>query len=256
MKKTAVYLLAACTATAVAQAETTQSETAPPTPAIVSPGVTGTPATLGNAPSDAIVLFDGTNTDQWENNKQGKEVGWKLVEDGAMECQPRSGSIRTKEPYGYGQYHIEWRTPPEVKGNGQGRGNSGVFPLGGPEVQVLDSYDNVTYIDGQAGAIYKWAPPLVNACRAPGTWQTYDIIAHPPKHDKDGKLIRSGAYTVLHNGVLIQDFTEIPRFKSPDHQGKLSLQDHGNPVRYRNIWFRPARAPLPRPPQPPKTPKK
>ena len=224
---------------------------APPTPPIVTPGVPGTPSSLGHAPSDAIVLFDGTNTDMWQNQKAGKPFGWKLVEEGAMEVT-KTGGIKTKEPYGYGQYHVEWRTPPEVKGTGQGRGNSGVFPMGGPEVQVLDSYDNVTYSDGQAGAIYKTAPPIVNACRAPGVWQTYDIIAHPPKVDDKGKLVRHGAYTVLHNGVLIQDFTEITRFKSLTHQGHLALQDHGNPVRYRNIWFRPWRAALPRPPAPPK----
>ena len=145
---------------------------------------------------------------------------------------------------GYGQYHIEWRTPAEVKGSGQGRGNSGVFPLGGPEVQVLDSYDNSTYTHGQAGAIYNRYPPLANACRPPGVWQTYDIIVHAPIVGADGQVIRKSAYTVLHNGVLIQDNMEVGG--NVGKTGQLSLQDHGNPVRYRNIWYRAWREPIPK----------
>jgi len=210
-------------------------------PPIVNPGTSGNPDKVGKPPSDAIVLFDGSNFDQWESTKGG-EVKWKLI-DGAMEVVRGTGTIQTKEKLGYGQYHVEWRTPEEVKGSGQGRGNSGFFPLSGPEVQVLDSYNNSTYSHGQAGAIYNRYPPLVNACRAPGVWQTYDVIVHAPILDKDGKYIRKSAYTVLHNGVLIQDNMEVGGAKGKT--GHLRLQDHGNPVRYRNIWHRTYRDPLP-----------
>ena len=209
-------------------------------PPIVNPGTSGNPDKVGKPPSDAIVLFDGSNFDQWESTKGG-EVKWKLI-DGAMEVVRGTGTIQTKKKLGYGQYHVEWRTPEEVKGSGQGRGNSGFFPLSGPEVQVLDSYNNSTYSHGQAGAIYNRYPPLVNACRAPGVWQTYDVIVHAPILDKDGKYIRKSAYTVLHNGVLIQDNMEVGGAKGKT--GHLRLQDHGNPVRYRNIWHRAYRDPL------------
>tara|TARA_B100001093_G_C26647870_1_gene936128 strand:- start:269 stop:1036 length:768 start_codon:yes stop_codon:yes gene_type:complete len=211
-------------------------------PPIIKPGEYGTPEKRGTPPSDAIVLFDGSNFKQWENAKDGSEVKWKLV-DGAMEVVKGKGTIQTKMKLGYGQYHIEWRTPEKVKGSGQGRGNSGFFPLGGPEVQVLDSYQNSTYSGGQAGAIYKRYPPLVNACRGPGVWQTYDVIVHAPVLDKEGKYIRMSAYTVLHNGVLIQDNMDVGG--ASGKTGNLRLQDHGNPVRFRNIWHRPYRAPLP-----------
>ena len=210
-------------------------------PPVVTPGVYGNPDKVGKAPSDAMVLFDGKNFNQWESTKGG-EVKWKLI-DGAMEVIRGTGMIQTKKKLGYGQYHVEWRTPGEVKGSGQGRGNSGFFPLGGLEVQVLDSYKNSTYSHGQAGSIYNRYPPLVNACRAPGVWQTYDVIVHAPVQDKDGKYIRKSAYTVLHNGVLIQDNMEVGGSKGKT--GNLRLQDHGNPVRYRNIWHRPYREPIP-----------
>lgn len=209
-------------------------------PPVVTPGVYGNPDKVGKAPSDAIVLFDGNNFDQWESSKGGP-VKWKLI-DGAMEVVRGTGVIQTKKKLGYGQYHVEWRTPDVVKGSGQGRGNSGFFPLGGPEVQVLDSYKNSTYSHGQAGSIYNRYPPLVNACRAPGVWQTYDVIVHAPVQDKEEKYIRKSAYTVLHNGVLIQDNMEVGGSKGKT--GNLRLQDHGNPVRYRNIWHRPYREPL------------
>jgi hypothetical protein len=210
-------------------------------PLVVTPGFYGNPDKVGKAPSDAVVLFDGKNFNQWESTKGG-EVKWKLI-DGAMEVIRGTGMIQTKKKLGYGQYHVEWRTPDEVKGSGQGRGNSGFFPLGGPEVQVLDSYKNSTYSHGQAGSIYNRYPPLVNACRAPGVWQTYDVIVHSPVQDEEGKYIRKSAYTVLHNGVLIQDNMEVGGSKGKT--GNLRLQDHGNPVRYRNIWHRPYRDPLP-----------
>ena len=210
-------------------------------PQVVIPGVYGNPDKVGKPPSDAIVLFNGQSFDQWESTKGG-QVKWKLI-DGAMEVVRGTGTIQTKEKLGYGQYHVEWRTPEEVKGSGQGRGNSGFFPLSGPEVQVLDSYNNLTYSHGQAGAIYNRYPPLVNACRAPGVWQTYDVIVHAPIMDKDGRYVRRSAYTVLHNGVLIQDNMEVGGGEG--RTGHLRLQDHGNPVRYRNIWHRPYREPIP-----------
>ena len=216
-------------------------ESDPSIPPVVKPGFYGTPSQVGAPPSDAIVLFDGTNFDHWESTK-GDKVKWKLV-DNAMEVVRGTGVIQTKKKLGYGQYHVEWRTPEEVKGSGQGRGNSGFFPLSGPEVQVLDSYQNATYSPGQAGAVYNRYPPLVNACRAPGVWQTYDVIVHAPIQDKDGKYIRKSAYTVLHNGVLIQDNMEVGGSKGKT--GNLRLQDHGNPVRYRNIWHRSYRDPIP-----------
>ena len=214
----------------------------PLVPPVIKPGVFSTPQKQGVPPSDAVVLFDGMNFNKWENAKDGSPVGWKLLE-GTMEVVRGTGTIQTKEKYGYGQYHVEWCTPLEVKGSGQGRGNSGFFPLGGPEVQILDSYQNSTYSHGQAGAIYNRYPPLVNACRAPGVWQTYDVIVHAPIMDKDSKYVRRSAYTVLHNGVLIQDNMEVGG--GMGKKGNLKLQDHGNPVRYRNIWHRPYRESLP-----------
>ena len=213
----------------------------PSIPPVVNPGTYGNPDKVGKPPSDAIILFDGSSFDHWESTK-GEPVKWKLI-DGAMEVVRGTGTIQTKKKLGYGQYHVEWRTPAEVKGSGQGRGNSGFFQLGGPEVQVLDSYKNSTYSHGQAGSIYNRYPPLVNACRAPGVWQTYDVIVHAPVQDKEGKYIRKSAYTVLHNGVLIQDNMEVGGNKGKT--GNLRLQDHGNPVRYRNIWHRAYRDPLP-----------
>ncbi len=238
-----LLLLLATTATALDEVPETAEPTHPP---IVDPGQPSTPAKVGSAPSDAIVLFDGTNFDMWEGTRGDKTVKWKLLEDGSMEVTKGGGSLRTKERYGFGQYHIEFRTPEVVKGKGQGRGNSGVFPMGKAEIQVLDSYDNLTYRDGQCGAIYKRHVPIVNACRQPGVWQTYDLIVHPPLLDAEGKKLRNGAYTVLHNGVLIHAYAEINASRATD-AGQLSLQDHGNPVRYRNIWHRPWAEPLPRP---------
>ena len=235
----AVFLLPAFAA--YAKHHEKKEESDPSVPPVVTPGVHGTPDQAGTPPSDALVLFDGKNFDHWESGK-GEEVKWKIV-DGAMEVVRGTGTIQTKMKLGYGQYHVEWRTPEVVKGSGQGRGNSGFFPLGGPEVQVLDSYENSTYSHGQAGAVYNRYPPLVNACRAPGVWQTYDVIVHAPILDDKGKYLRKSAYTVLHNGVLIQDNMEVGGSK--EKTGNLRLQDHGNPVRYRNIWFRPHRDPIP-----------
>lgn len=202
-------------------------------PAVVDPGP---------PPSDAIVLFDGRDLAQWKA-QNGGEPKWKLLGDGTMEVTG-GGSIMTKEEFGDCQLHIEWATPSVVKGDGQGRGNSGVYLQGRYEIQVLDSYNNKTYPNGQAGAFYLNFAPLVNASRKPGEWQSYDIIFHAPKQGEDGKAI-PGSFTVLHNGVLVQDHvpvkgnaTTAALFKGLTPKGPLVLQDHGNPVRYRNIWLR------------------
>lgn len=206
-------------------------------PKIIDPGSATRP------PSDAVVLFDGKSFAGWEGGGKEKAVRWKVVEGGAMEAS-RTGSIRTKGRHGYGHYHVEFRTPPVVKGRGQGRGNSGVYVMGRNEVQVLDSYENETYPDGQCGAIYGRHIPLVNASRKPGEWQTFDIIFHPPVL-QGGKVARKGSYTVLHNGVVIHELAEVGA-TNPKDTGPLVLQDHGNPVRFRNIWYRPWRPQIPR----------
>lgn len=208
----------------------------------------------GKPPSDATVLFDGTSLDNWESTK-GEPTKWRLV-DGALESVKGAGYIRTKQAFGDCQLHIEWAAPINVQGFGQGRGNSGVFLMGSYEIQVLDSYEtavlpdgrnlNPNYADGQASAVYAENPPLVNACRKPGEWQTYDIIFHQPIWE-NGQLKHPGSVTVIHNGVLTQDHWEMEgmtthcrRRPLAPHATKLplQLQDHGNPVRYRNIWIR------------------
>lgn len=192
-------------------------------------------------PADAIVLFDGSNLAQWRD-AQGGPARWRLV-DGAMEVNG-TGNIFTIKEFGDCQLHIEWATPSEVKGSGQGRGNSGVYLQGRYEVQILDSFENETYPDGMAGAIYGNYPPLVNVCRRPGEWQSYDIIFHPPRLARDGKTIIPGSMTVFHNGVLIHDHVPIYRpttaaaFQDIAERGPLMLQDHGCAVRFRNIWIR------------------
>jgi len=210
-------------------------------PPIVKPG-----AVVGAAPSDALVLFDGKDLTHWRTATDGSEVKWQL-RDGYLEVVPKTGDIVTREEFGDCQLHIEWATPAVVSGEGQGRGNSGVYLMQRYEVQVLDSYQNKTYYHGQAGAIYKQYAPLVNASRPPGEWQTYDIIFKAPKFDEQGRVIERARMTVLHNGVLIQNNVELygSTFdKTPAiyiaHPAKapLQLQNHGNPVRYRNIWIR------------------
>ena len=190
-------------------------------------------------PSDAIVLFDGKDLSKWNNGEK-----W-VIEDGYAIA--KGGGIRTKEKYGSCQFHVEFATPAEVKGKGQGRGNSGVYMMGRYEVQILDSYENKTYYDGQAGAIYKQKPPLVNACRKPGEWQSYDIIFNAPKFNEDKSLAQPGSMTVLHNGVLIQnhhiltggtDYWQAPKYKFHQPRDSIMIQFHGNPVRFRNIWLR------------------
>lgn len=209
-----------------------------PVPAIITPG------TAISAPTDAIVLFDGKNLDQWLNSDGGK-AGWE-VRDGIMTVKPGTGIIKTKELFSDCQLHIEWRAPVKVTGEGQGRGNSGIFLQSRYELQVLDCYNNVTYSNGQTGSIYKQGIPLVNACLKPGEWQTYNVIYKAPVFRTDGSLETPAFITVLHNGVLIQNHFEIkgsteyigqPKYKA--HQkDAITLQDHGNDVSYRNIWIR------------------
>ncbi len=208
-------------------------------PDIVTPGKGSLP------PSDAIVLYGGAgDLDLWESEREGP-AKWTAGDD--LTVAARAGGIKTKQSFGDMQLHIEWRAPAEVKGDGQGRGNSGIFLMGKYEVQVLDSYKNETYYNGQAGSIYKQTIPLVNACLPPGEWQSYDIIFKAPVFNEDGSKKNSAYVTVIQNGVLIQNHVEIlgtTEYTGPPkndaHPAKLplSLQDHGNPVSYRNIWVR------------------
>jgi hypothetical protein len=211
-----------------------------PEPPVVEPKYDGQ---LVSAPEGAVRLFDGKDATAWKQLPDKKDADqtdrlrWK-IEGGCMEVVPRTGMISTKEPLiTSGHLHIEWATPAEVKGNGQGRGNSGVFIEGFPELQVLDSYNNKTYHDGQAAAFYKRQPPLVNASRGPGLWQSYDIFIQRAKVEK-GKVTQPATITVKHNNVLVQDRLEFP---GSVQAGTLKFQDHLNPVRFRNIWFQPSR---------------
>ena len=196
-------------------------------------------------PADATILFDGTDLSRWQK-AGGGEAGWKIVND-YMEVAPRSGSIVTRDEFGDFQLHLEFATPGKVESNSQGRGNSGVIIYGLYEIQVLDSWQNRTYPDGQAGAIYGQYPPLVNAARPPGEWQTYDIFFEGPRFEGD-ELERPASVTVLHNGVLLHHKKEfigatfhrrVGEYTAHPPQGSILLQDHNNPTRYRNIWIRP-----------------
>jgi hypothetical protein len=214
-----------------------------PVPPVVTPGATfshGAPA-----PSDAIVLFDGTDFSHWEGDKGAPQ--WTIHGD-YMECKPHSGNIHTKEQFGDFQLHIEWAEPKDVVGNSQDRGNSGVFLQGIYEVQVLDSYDNPTYPDGQCGALYGQSPPLANACKKPDQWQTYDILFEAARWNENHQLVRPASVTVIQNGVVLHH--KQPFLGPTGHRilakydkeypatGPIALQDHGNTVRFRNIWIR------------------
>lgn len=215
------------------------SEVWEPEPRIVTPG-----STPQNAPSDAIILFDGSTASAWQHN-DGSAVKW-IVQDGIMTVEKGSGGIFTKDNFGDCQLHVEWRSPLVIEGEGQGRGNSGIFFQNRYEVQVLDSYNNRTYSNGQAGSIYKQHIPLVNAMRPTGEWQTFDVIFQAPRFNADGVKIASGYLTVIHNGVVVQNHSEIKGTteyigfpKNDAHgDGPIQLQDHSNPVSYRNIWLR------------------
>jgi hypothetical protein len=222
-------------------------DAARPHPRIIAPGTDSNAQFAGRAPSDAIVLFDGKDLSRWHGDDKGKPVDpkWK-VENGWVEIVPRSGSMITKEDFGDCQLHIEWATPATVKGNSQNRGNSGVLLMSRYEVQVLDSYGNVTYADGQAAAMYGQYPPLVNASRGPGEWQTYDIVFEAPRFEGE-KLVRPAYLTLFHNGVLVHNrqafigqtgHRVLAKYTPHQPEGPILLQDHGTPVRYRNIWIR------------------
>ncbi|MBT8036159.1 MAG: DUF1080 domain-containing protein [Verrucomicrobiae bacterium] len=218
-----------------------------PQPKVVNPKPYD--AKAAKAPANAKILFDGTE-ESFQNwtDTEGGPTKWKLV-DGALESVRKSGYIQSKEQWGSCRLHIEFATPVTVKGNGQGRGNSGVFLMGQYELQVLDSYQNPTYPDGQCGAIYGRSKPLVNASRKPGEWQTYDITFHRPIFNEKGEVTRRAKFHVVHNGIVIQDNVElyggtgwrgphsVSEYKKHEDKGYLKFQDHGNPVRYRNIWM-------------------
>ena len=240
-------LVAAASQLSYAQVQTTWKIHDPnrPLPPVIDPGTPSTQDSPGRPPSDAVVLFGGKDLSHWAQ-KDGSAAKWK-VENGYAEVVPKTGYIYTREAFGDCQLHVEFAEPTPPKGESQERGNSGVFLMGLYEIQVLDSYDNKTYADGQAAAVYGQYPPLVNPSRPPGQWQSYDIVFHGPRFDKEGKLTRTARVTVLHNGVLVQDNVEPsgptahgerPPYKAHAEKLPLGLQDHGNPVRYRNIWIR------------------
>ncbi len=206
------------------------------------------PYAQNGAPSDAIILFDGSSLDNWVSTQDSTAANWHLNEDGSMTVRNEAGDIQTKQNFGSIQLHIEWKSPEEVQREGQNRGNSGIFLNGLYEVQVLDNNNNDTYVNGQVGSIYKQHTPLAKASVPTGEWNTYDIIYHAPEFNSAGEKIKSGTMTVIHNGVLIQDHVEIKGTtpyigwpKNPPHgKGPLKLQDHrdNSRVSYRNIWVR------------------
>jgi len=230
----AVLLVVTAGASAAFLAKEYKSGIIWPEPPVVTPG-----DAPGAAPSDAIILFDGGDLSEFKNGEN-----W-LVKDGYAEVA--KSSITTKRAFGDCQLHLEFATPAVVKGNGQGRGNSGVYLMGRYEVQILDSFENTTYFDGQCGAVYKQQPPTVNACRKPGEWQTYDIIFTAPRFEANGELKSPAYVTVLHNGVLIHNhfelqggtsYTAAAAYRKHALKAPFNLQHHGNPIRFRNIWIR------------------
>ncbi len=211
-----------------------------PEPRVVTPGMGTKP------PSDAIVLFNGSGFSEWVTSKDSSTVKWDLNKDSSTTVKPGAGEIMTKRVFGDCQLHVEFREPTVVKGEGQGRGNSGIFLQGKYELQVLDCYQNRTYSNGQTGSIYKQTIPLVNACRKPGEWQTYDILYTAPAYNADGILIAPPQVTVIHNGVVVQlntvirgttEYIGMPKNEAHG-KGPLKLQDHGDLVSFRNVWIR------------------
>lgn len=246
MKLKLTLLLAGASICAVSNAQNRAggdpklSEIYTPVAPVVKPG--NSPA---DAPSDAIILFDGKDLSKWKA-KNGGAVAW-TIENGAMTVKPGTGEISTKDGFGDCQLHIEWRAPSVVKGEGQGRGNSGIFLMSNYELQILDSYNNKTYSNGQAGSIYKQLVPLANANKAPGEWQTYDVIFRAPRFNEQGILVDAARITVLHNGVLIQNnaaiwggtqYIGIASYDKHENKLPIILQDHGDLVSFRNIWIR------------------
>ncbi len=218
-----------------------------PRPRLVDPGTASTALEPGQAPSDAVVLFDGSDLSNWLERRRGKTAAatWKL-EDGCMVVVPGTGSHISRQQFGDVQLHVEWATPAEPRGSSQQRGNSGILLMGLYEIQILDSYDNISYADGQAGAIYGQYPPLVNASRRPGQWQVYDIVFEAPRFAA-GKLEKPAYVTVFHNGVLLHHRKEMmgpmrhraaSRYAPHEPELGVLLQAHGNAVRFRNIWAR------------------
>jgi hypothetical protein len=211
------------------------------------PKVTSNP---GAPPSDAVVLFDGSSLAAWQHGN-GKPPAWKVAK-GYFEVTPGSGDLVTRQPFGDCQLHVEWATPAPPHGTDQEPGNSGVYLMSLYEIQVLESNQNRTYADGQAAAVYCQYPPLVNASRAPGEWQSYDIIFHGPRFGASKELARTATLSLLHNGVLAQDHVELtgptdymkrPPYRPHPPKMPLLLQDHGQPVRFRNIWIRELKEP-------------
>lgn len=237
---TLISLLLLLSTATFAQGDPKLTEVWTPVPRVVTPGTTS-----ADPPGDAIVLFNGKDFSRWKQ-ADGSDVRWKL-EENAMTVAGGTGNIQTRQSFGDCQLHIEWRTPATVEGEGQHRGNSGIFFMGRYELQVLDSYNNTTYSNGQAGSIYKQHIPLVNVCRPPGVWQTYDVIFTAPRFNADSTLKSPARFTVFQNGVLIQSHVEltgaitnvgIPKYKMHGEKEPLTLQDHDAPVSYRNIWLR------------------
>ena len=253
LKKT-LMLLSAATITTVSfaqQGDPKATEFYSPVPKVVTPG-----KTVADAPSDAIVLFNGKNLDEWTStNDSTKAAAWTVAKN-ILTVKKGTGNIQTKKSFTDYQLHIEWRIPVNITGEGQGRGNSGIFLAStgpgddGYEIQVLDCYNNSTYVNGQTGSIYKQSIPLANACKKPGEWQTYDIIWTAPRFNDDGSLKSAARVTVIHNGVLLQNNTEVkgvtawigqPYYKAHG-ASPIKLQAHGDPsapISYRNIWLRP-----------------
>jgi Domain of Unknown Function (DUF1080) len=219
--------------------EPTVTEIWEPKPAKITPGTNS-----GEAPSDAIILFNGKDLNEW-TSLDGSAAKWDVA-DGGMTVKKGAGDIKTKKAFGDIQLHIEWRAPSVIVGEGQGRGNSGIFLQGLYELQVLDSYESQTYSNGQAGSIYKQAIPLVNPTRKPGEWQAYDVIYTAPRFSDNGRVIIPAYITVLLNGVVVQNHNQIigpTEYKglpvyAPHGKAGIKLQDHGNPVSFRNIWVR------------------
>lgn len=266
VKPALIFLFSTAFMLSIACAQQGQSEWQPELTDDWAP-VTDSVSTTGHfaePPSDAIILFSGSDISSWESapgyfpkmegvpeylkalQSNYGSAPWR-VENGVMTVEPGSGNIKTRQAFGDMHLHIEWRTPPEIDGNGQGRGNSGVFLMGLYEIQVLDSWQNPTYSNGQAGAIYKQKAPMVNASRLPGEWQSYDIFFEAPYFDDDEKLIKGAYVTVLHNGVLIHHrqklkgptvYIGLPHYEPHPRKLPIGLQDHGDYVSFRNIWVR------------------
>jgi hypothetical protein len=237
---TALFLLISSMPALFAQNTSATTEIWKPVPNVITPGATNT-----DAPSDAVILFNGSSAAAWQHG-DGSESKW-VVAGNVLTVTPGSGALQTKQKFGDCQLHIEWRTPAEVKGDGQARGNSGVFMMGRYEIQIMDSYNNPTFSNGQAGSVYKQHIPLVNACKPPGEWQSFDIIFSAPRFSDNGSLLEPARVTILQNGVLVQNNVSIwgsvtntgmPKYEKHAAKESLSLQDHNNPMSFRNIWIR------------------